>query len=199
MTIVRTVTIVRASSLPPRVLAGTRAEGAEGDAPATLTGHFATFNEWAEIDSLFEGHFMERVAPGAFLHTFTHDRAAMRVLFQHGRDPSVGSKPLGRILTLREDAVGAFYEVPLFASVPALVLDGLRAGQYGASFRFRVERDDLVTKPRASEYNPTALPERTILQARVFEFGPVTFPAYAGATADVRAVSLTDWYRSGHF
>ena len=197
-----TATICRASSVPPRVVVvrttGQRAAGAEGDAPSTLTtltGRFATFNTWAEIDSLFEGHFLERVAPGAFARTFLEDRAAMRVLFQHGRDPSVGSKPLGTIVTLREDAVGAYYEVPLFDSVPALVMDGLRAGQYGASFRFRVDRDELAERPRASAYNPAALPERTILQAHVYEFGPVTFPAYQGATAGVRSTaSITDWY-----
>jgi len=44
-------------------------------------------------------------------------------------------------------------------------------------------------------HNPDAIPERTILQTQVFEFGPVTFPAYEGASAGVR--SLTDWYRSG--
>jgi len=28
-----------------------------------------------------------------------------------------------------------------------------------------------------------ALPERTIREAKLYEFGPVTFPTYAGATA----------------
>jgi hypothetical protein len=53
-------------------------------------------------------------------------------------------------------------------------------------------REDLDQKPGRSTYNPKALPERTIREAKVMEFGPVTFPAYEGATAGVR--SLTDWW-----
>jgi hypothetical protein len=30
------------------------------------------------------------------------------------------------------------------------------------------------------EYNPKGMPERTITEAKVFEFGPVTYPAYEG-------------------
>jgi hypothetical protein len=37
---------------------------ANGGMP-TLVGHFASFNEWTEIRSTVEGHFMERIAPGA--------------------------------------------------------------------------------------------------------------------------------------
>ncbi len=38
--------------------------------------------------------------------------------------------------------------------------------------------------------NPQGLPERTISELRLYEFGPVLFPAYQGATAAVR--SMTD-------
>ena len=91
---------------------------------------------------------------------------------------------------MREDDVGAYYETRLFDGIPPLVMDGLRAGAYGASFRFRVMREEIVEPKEASEDNPGRLPERTIKEAKVMEFGPVTFPAYAGATAGVR--SLTD-------
>jgi phage head maturation protease len=53
-------------------------------------------------------------------------------------------------------------------------------------------RENIDKTTQASSYNPTGLPERTITEAKVMEFGPVTFPAYEGATAGVR--SLTDWY-----
>jgi HK97 family phage prohead protease len=168
-------------------------EGSAAAETGTLHGHFARFNEWTEIDSVFEGRFLERVAPGAFAHSLAHDRARIRVLFQHGRDPQVGAKPLGIPTVLREDELGGAYEVPLLdtAYVRELI-PGLRAGAYGASFRFSVMREHLVRSPERSAYNPHQLPERTIQEARVFELGPVTFAAYDGATAGVR--SLTDWY-----
>lgn len=155
----------------------------------TMSGHFAVFNRWTEIDSAYEGRFMERIAPGSFLGTFAEDRDRMRVRFNHGRDPSIGDKVLGPIVTLREEGRGAYYEVPLLTTFyNADLLPGLEAGLYGSSFRFRVVREELVDRPGASGYNPEGLPERTIREAQVFEFGPVTFSAYEAATARPRLV-----------
>lgn len=172
-----------------------RAAG-EGEAGPVLTGHFAVFNRWTEINSLFEGRFLERIAPGAFATTFRDDRPGMKILFQHGTDPQIGDKPIaGQIAELREDNVGAFYEAPLLAAryVTDDVQPGLEAGVYGASFRFQVMREDIVEPKKPTQRNPEKLTERTILEARVFEFGPVTFPAYPDASAGVR--SLTDLFR----
>ena len=168
-------------------------ETADDGGMPTLTGHFAVFNEWTKIDSAYEGTFMERVAPGAFSKTFAEGAGKIRVLFQHGKDPHIGDKVLGMPGVLEEDAVGARYEVPLFdTTYNRDLLPGLRAGAYGSSFRFRVTREDMVRSPKATGRNPDALPERTIREAEVMEFGPVTFPAYAGATAGIR--SMTDEY-----
>jgi hypothetical protein len=80
----------------------------------------------------------------------------------------------------------------LDTSYVADLIPGLRAGVYGSSFRFKIVRENLDNTAPASSYNPKALPERTITEATVMEFGPVTFPAYEGATAGVR--SLTYWW-----
>jgi HK97 family phage prohead protease len=167
-----------------------REDTGSGSGTPTLVGHFAVFNRWTEIDSFFEGTFMERIAPGAFKKTFREQRNQVRVLLNHGRDPQLGDKPIGSIQSLEEDDIGAAYEVPLFRGMPDLVMDGLRADQYGASFKFRVMREDIVSEPKASAENPLGLDERTIKEAQVFEFGPVTVPAYPDATAGLR--SLTD-------
>ncbi len=170
-------------------------EATDGEAPV-LTGHFAVFNEWTEIDSMWEGRFMERISPGAFRKTFKEAKDSIRVLFQHGRDPQVGDKPLAKITDLREDGTGAFYEAEMLdTAYNQDILPGLEAGLYGASFRFRVLKEEFDEKAKRSSYNPEGLPERTITEAAVSEFGPVTFPAYAGATAGVR--SLTDRYKFG--
>lgn len=164
-----------------------------------MFGHFAVFNEWTEINSMFEGNFLERISPGAFKKTFRDQREEMRVLFQHGFDYQIGDKPLGPIQELREDDEGAYYEVPLLDAgyVRDEIMPGLEAGLYGASFRFRVMREEFVEEPGVSDDNPQGLPERTIKEMLVREFGPVTFPAYPSATAGVR--SLTDEFIVGRF
>jgi phage head maturation protease len=68
----------------------------------TLTGAFAVFNQWTEINSMWEGNFIERIAPSAFKKTVAENLSGMRVLFQHGQDPQVGDKPLGPIESLNE-------------------------------------------------------------------------------------------------
>jgi HK97 family phage prohead protease len=152
---------------------------------------FSPVNEWTEINSMWEGQFMERFAPGAWKKTISDQRDRIRSLFQHGMDPQVGDKPLGPITKLEETDRGGYGEVPLLdTSYNRDLLPGLKAGLYGASHRFSVLREDIVDKPEPSPSNPRGLQERTIKEARLMEFGPVTFPAYAGATAGVR--SLTD-------
>lgn len=162
----------------------------EDDESPVLYGHFARFNEWTKIDSAFEGTFMERIAPGAFKKTFEENRDNIRVLFQHGRDPQVGDKPLGALRELREDEQGAYYEAELFDTSYNRDLEpGLRAGAYGASFAFSVVSEDFDREPDKSDHNPDGIPERTVREAKVYEGGPVTFPAYEGATAGVRSIT----------
>jgi HK97 family phage major capsid protein/HK97 family phage prohead protease len=164
----------------------------------TLTGEFAVFDQWTEINSVFEGQFMERFAPGSMRKTIRENKDRMRVLFQHGMDPQVGDKPLGPIASLKETSTGARYEVPMLdTAYNRDLIPGLEAGLYGASFRFRVEKEEFVQKPKRSKHNPNGLPERTVTEASVKEFGPVTFPAYQGATAGIR--SLTDEFLFGRF
>jgi HK97 family phage prohead protease len=180
---------------PP--LARLRDDGpeAEPDARPLYFGHFARFNEWTEIDSWIEGRFMERIAPGSLKKTFRERAADIRVLFQHGRDPMVGDKPIAEIEEMREDDEGAYHESRLLDGVPELIVSGLRAGQYGQSFRMEIMKEVEDTEPGVSDHNPAGLPERTIREIRLHEFGPVTFPAYANTEAGLR--SATDAFVFG--
>ena len=154
----------------------------------TLYGHFAVFDTFTEIDSVYEGRFLERIAPGAFSDTFAQRGDKIRVLYDHGKDPSIGNKPLGVPVAFGEDARGAFYEVELFdTDYVAELRPALEAGQLGASFRFSVTGEKWTNPARPTDHNPEMLPERTITGAALYEFGPVTFGAYDDATAGLRS------------
>ena len=86
--------LVRALFGPESAELRAQTDGVDG---GTLFGHFAVFDKWTEINSAWEGQFMERIAPGAFadtiaerdtsegnLVTFTHDVDHLRAL--HLRD-----------------------------------------------------------------------------------------------------------------
>lgn len=170
----------------------------EDEGPGMLVGHFSVFNEWFEINSWFEGHFLERTAPGSFKATFNSWRSSsdphrIQCMLEHGYDPTVGDKPLGINETLAEDKVGAAYEARLFdASYVREIVPALEAGVYGSSYRFRVIRDSWNYEPDESEHNPNGIPERTIIEQMVFEHGPTVFPANPLATAGLR--SATDHF-----
>jgi phage head maturation protease len=150
-----------------------------------MYGQFASFGEWAEINNSLEGHFLERMAPSAFEKTIAQNRKNIRVLFHHGHDPSIGYKVLGPIRELQTDTR---YEVDLFdVDYVRGLLPGLEAGQYGASFRFSVLKDEIRTHPTRSDHNPKGLREVTVTELRLTEFGPTPFPAYKQATAGVRS------------
>lgn len=164
---------------------------ADGDGPRTLYGHFTPFDQWSEISSAWEGNFLERTQRGAFLKTIQESRASIRVLYDHGHDPQIGNKPLGPIQVLREEDFGPYYEVPLIDTDynRGFVIPALDAGLLGASYRFRVIQEVWDEHPSESSHNPRGLPERTIKEAQLYEFGPVTFPQFEGATASLRSIS----------
>lgn len=163
---------------------------------STLSGHFAVFGQWTEINSAYEGHFLERIAPGAFARAEA-DPSSIKVMFNHGKDPSMGQQLLGTPTSITQDDHGARYEVALFDGNSHVedLKPALRKGAYGASFRFSVadSGDQWTTPTRSAEHNPNRLQERTITDVHTYEFGPVSFPAYAGATAGMRSLDDEPW------
>lgn len=182
-----------------------RSEGEDDASGTTLFGHFARFDEWNEIDSWYEGRFLERVAVGAYKKSMNERAGRIRAQYDHGYDSWVGSAPLGVFEVLREEDFGPYYEVALLDTdynrdriLPQLqgrTLDGRMLGSVlGASYRFRVTKEEWVDPSKATAWNPERLPERTIREVMLFEIGPVVFGADEMATAGARNVSLTDRY-----
>lgn len=146
----------------------------------TLSGYAAVFDVDTEING-WEGRFIESIRPGAFAKTLTERGDKVKVLFNHGFD-AAGQMPLGKPTRLEEDTRGLFYEVPLpDTSLNRDLVPLLRSGAIdGSSFRFSVVREQIT------EGEGGALPRRDVLEAKLYELGPVTFPAYEAATAGVR-------------
>lgn len=147
----------------------------------TLEGYGAVFNEPTLIND-WDGQFEEVIAPGAFAKTI-RDKGpkGIRLQFDHGRHPLIGSIPLGVIEELREDAQGLFVRARLTDNwLVQPVRDAIRDGSVqGMSFRFRVIREE-----SDADRDPEL---RTIREVELFEVGPVVWPAYDQTSVGVRA------------
>lgn len=184
----QTEDLVRALSLPATVRAADSNEDSDLD---ILHGQFARFDEWTEINSIWEGHFLERIRPVAFDRTIKENLHRVKVLYDHGHDPQMGNKPLGPIRSVGPTKTGMDYEVELIDTDynRGFVIPAARAGLLGASFRMGVRGEEWVDPVEPADHNPLMLPERSITDIDLYEFGPVTFPAYEGATASMRSRS----------
>lgn len=165
----------------------------------TLEGYAAVFNSPTRIDS-WEGVFDEDIAPGAFKKSL--DERTPVLQFDHGKHPFVGSIPIGSFESIREDKHGLPVRARLHDnSLVQPVRDAIRSKAIpGMSFRFSVDEDEwrdadgnLLTGrdiaralERADRANPDSIPKRTLRQVKLFELGPVVFPAYADTSVGVR-------------
>ncbi|MEV0227986.1 HK97 family phage prohead protease [Nonomuraea sp. NPDC050786] len=184
----RDLTLVRAVRAPVRVAR------ADDDPMPTMTLRFAPFNVWYEIDSWWEGRFLERMVPGAFSKTIAERADQVKIMFNHGRDFHIHQKLLGVPARLVEEDDSPVAEVPLFdTSYNRDLLPGLEAAAYGSSFMFHVLQHTWNEEPGVSEHNPEGLPERSVTEVRLLETGPVTWPANPSASAGVRSLT-DDWY-----
>lgn len=176
-------------------------DGEPGDG-LTLEGHAAVFGVRTWIDS-WEGSFWEQIRAGAFKKTIRERTPVMQ--FDHGRHPLVGSIPIGRINDLREDNKGLYVKARLSDNwLIEPVRDAIRdEAVNGMSFRFSVVREewrdakgkivkdeelmDLLWSP--GDRGPL---ERTLIELRMPELGPVVFPAYVDTDVSVRARDVAE-------
>lgn len=144
----------------------------------TLTGYAAVFNSPTRIDS-WEGKFDEIISRGAFKKTISERTPILQ--WNHGNDPAVGHVPIGVVTNLREDAHGLFVEARLHDNHAVQpIRDAIASGAVtGMSFRFQVIKESWNDFPE--------VPVRTILETKLLELGPVSFPAYDSTSVGVRS------------
>lgn len=198
MPAMRGLHLIRGGFAAPNLNARARPEGEaraadDGAEMPVMTVEFSRFDTWYEIDSLWEGNFLERTVRGAFKRTIKNTGAAgVKVMFNHGRDMTIHQKVLGVAARLEERETSPYMEVPLLdTTYNRDLVPGLAAGAYGSSYMFEVVRETWDYDPGVSDYNPDGIPERSVEEVRLFEAGPVTWPANPEATAGLR--SGADW------
>ena len=169
--------VIRAISQPAaRVRMDTRADG-----KPVIVGYAAVYYNTADPGTqftLWEGG-IERIAPGAFDAAIVRDD--VRALFNHDPSLLLGRKSAGS-LALTADDVGLRYEItPGDTTVARDVAEFIKRGELqGSSFAFDYEGYSWT-----KEGDIDVL---TILSVRLYDVGPVTFPAYDATSTGMRSV-----------
>lgn len=158
-----------------------------------LRGYTAVFNSWSEPLGFFED-FAERIAPSAFAKTI--GESDVRALFNHEPSNIFGRSKgsAGGTLRMTEDSTGLEFEVAelpdssLGRDLAAMVE---RGDVDGCSFGFRTIGDEWTSvrpdgAPTDGAY-ADVVEWRTLLEVRLFDVGPVTYPAYPETTTEVRS------------
>ena len=171
-----------------RVLALPQLEirAAEGDAPATITGYAAVFDQPSVVlPDWFGQGFREYVSPGAFTKTLK-DGADVRALVNHNPDYVLGRTKSGT-LRLSEDARGLRMEItpPPTRWAEDLLTTMRRGDMDGASFGFQVIRERWGS---GKTDTGDEIDERHVLEARLFDVSVVTYPAYPQTESQVRSL-----------
>ena len=154
-----------------------RAEGRK-----VIRGYAAVFGAVADL-----GTFTESIEPGAFADAI--QSSDVRALFNHEPDHILGRTKSGT-LRLKEDEKGLHYE----ADAPNTTLgrditESIKRGDIsGNSFSFTIREDrwEPVEPPEEAEGPPKM--HRTIVAVdRLFDVGPVTYPAYEQTVVSARS------------
>lgn len=180
------------SKIQPLVEAGAREQraatlddlefrGADDDGKLRFRGHAAVFDEWTEIPSFYGGSFMERIARGAFRKVLA-DGADVRFLINHDGLPL--ARTASGTMSLKEDTKGLRVDAELAPTTEGkdLALLVERGDLSQMSFGFRVGKHEI------EEDEEKGIVKRTITEfSDLYDVSPVTFPAYEGTDAGMRA------------
>ena len=156
-----------------------RAGGSDG---RTLEGYAAVFNAPARITDR-RGEYDEVILPGAFKRSI--ERRMPVLQFDHGKDPRIGTAPIGTFEKLAEDSRGLHVRARLFDHPDIervrLAIEGRAIT--GMSFRFGVPNGGEAWSSRSGDVDL-----RAISETETHELGPVVFPAYNATSVSVRSL-----------
>jgi len=141
-----------------------------------LDGYVALFRSRTRIAD-HNGDFDEELHPG-FADRSLRENGLPVMQFDHGRDPRIGTVPVGRWTEWRADGKGYrvrghLLESDVVEPLRVAIADGAVSG---LSFRFKVAANGDRWERRGGGADL-----RHVMDADVHEAGPVVFPAYAGA------------------
>lgn len=150
------------------------------DEPPVIVGHAAVFNKL----SVDLGGYRERIRRGAFAKTIIE--SDVRALFNHDANIILGRVKSGT-LQLREDESGLLIRAypPQTQLVQDMVLTPIRRGDVSQmSFMFNTLRQEWI-EDEGKELI------RELVEVRLYDVSPVTFPAYEGTDVAVRSALAT--------
>ena len=158
--------------------------GADGKAPVIVLRPIVFGQRSVDL-----GGFVEIVDPGAVTKALEADD--IMALWQHRGDQVLG-RTASKTMRASADKTGVVAEIDapdtqLGRDVVTLIK---RGDVSGASFGFRTVRDRWETLA-----DKTVL--RTLLEVRLFDFSPVTFPAYPQTTAAMRSLQAWEAEKGG--
>lgn len=179
---------VRTISADVVATAEVRASG--GDDPPGISGLGSPYGVTVTINGFFVD-WDEEVAPGAWRRTISRDGADIRSMHNHDTNLLLG-RTTAETLRLWDDDEGLWYEVDINPDDPQAMSVFAKVGRRdvtGSSVWFRVVKDQWE---EPTDDNDLERPKRTILEAELFEVGPVTFPAFTSTTVEAASMRALD-------
>jgi HK97 family phage prohead protease len=154
------------------------------DGSRHIVGYASVFNRYSQD----LGGWVEQVAPGAFTKTIAE--ADIYGLFNHNVDLVLG-RNRAETMSLAEDVTGLAYDIALNSDDSDAANVAAKVGRgdiTGSSFSFRA----LDVEWGLTDQE---MPLRTLKAVRLYDVGPVTFPAYlatqeAGAAVALRSLAV---------
>lgn len=156
-----------------------RSRGGDG---RTLEGYVAVFGATARIADR-GGDFEEEIHPGAFDASLTRGFPVMQ--FDHGKDPRVGSVPIGVYDTFEPDHKGYFVRGKLFDNS---VVEPVRQAIVGGAIKGMSWRMQVPDNGQRWNRRHGGVDKRDIVEANVPEAGPVVFAAYDATSVTIRSI-----------